>query len=391
MSSSQVFLDRYIEHAGLGDLWEKVQAGQRLSFEDGVRLYESHEATAIGYMANWVRERAHGDLTYFVRNQHINYTNICNKDCKFCSFYAKKGGPKPYELDMEAVRQRLNQYRDVPITEVHMVGGINPRLPYEYYLELVRTVKEERPSATVKAFTMIELQQIARKAEKPLREVLLELMDHGLGALPGGGAEVLTPRVHEELYKKKLDWRDWLETARVAHSVGLKSNATMLYGHIETLPERVEHLCRLRELQDETGGFLAFIPLAFDPQNTELSHVARTTGVDDLKTIAIARLMLDNFAHVKAFWMMITPQVAQVGLRYGANDLDGTIMNYEITHVIDRSNRQALSMDDLLGLIRQAGRIPVERDALYNVVQRWEVENPPASTPPPAPALPVLN
>ena len=392
MSSSQAFLDRYIERAGFGDLWEKVQAGERLSYEDGVRLYESNEATAIGYMANWVRERLHGDLTYFVRNQHINYTNICNKDCKFCSFYAKKGGPQPYELDLHAVRERLHQYRDVPITEIHMVGGINPRLPYQYYLDLVRTVKDERPNATVKAFTMIELQQIARKAEKPLRDVLLELMDHGLGALPGGGAEVLTPRVHEELYKKKLDWRDWLETARVAHSVGLKSNATMLYGHIETLPERVEHLCRLRELQDETNGFLAFIPLAFDPQNTELAHVARTTGVDDLKTIAIARLMLDNFPHVKAFWMMITPPVAQVGLRYGANDLDGTIMNYEITHVIDRSNRQALSMDELLGLIRQAGRIPVERDALYNVVQRWEVESPATAPPEPAgTALPVLN
>ncbi|HEU4754460.1 MAG TPA: aminofutalosine synthase MqnE, partial [Armatimonadota bacterium] len=258
----------------------------------------------------------------------------------------------------------------------------------EYYLDIVRAVKEERPSATVKAFTMIELQQIARKAEKPLPEVMRELMDAGLGALPGGGAEVLTPRVHEELYKKKLDWRDWLETARTAHAAGLKSNATMLYGHIETLPERVEHLVRLRELQDETGGFLTFIPLAFDPQNTELAHVSRSTGADDLKTIAISRLMLDNFPHIKAFWMMITPPVAQLALRYGADDLDGTIMNYEITHVIDRSNRQALSMEQLLEMIREAGCVPVERDALYNIVNRWDVENP---APPPAVALPVLN
>jgi aminodeoxyfutalosine synthase len=370
-------MDRYIERAGLGDIWEKVQAGSRISFEDGVRLYESPEATAIGWMANWVRERLHGDLAYFVRNQHINYTNICNKDCKFCSFYAHKGGPRPYELDVEAIRRRVREYSDVPITEIHMVGGINPRLPYQYYLDIVRAVKEERPGATVKAFTMIELQQIARVAGKPLREVLMELMAHGLGALPGGGAEVLTPRVHEELYKKKLDWRDWLDTARVAHSVGLKSNATMLYGHIEMLPERVEHLVRLRELQDETGGFLTFIPLAFDPQNTELSHVARTTGVDDLKTIAVSRLMLDNFPHVKAFWMMITPAVAQVALRYGADDIDGTIMNYEITHVIDPSTRQSLTMEQLLEMIREAGRIPVERDALYNVVHRWDIEAPP--------------
>jgi aminodeoxyfutalosine synthase len=389
MTPLQTSMDRYIARVGLADIWEKVQAGRRLSFEDGVRMYETPEATAVGYMANWVREQRHGDLAYFVRNQHINYTNICNKDCKFCSFYAKKGGPAPYELDIQAIRDRVRQYADVPITEIHMVGGINPRLPYQYYLDIVRAIKEERPGATVKAFTMIELQQIARVAGKPVREVLHELMDHGLGALPGGGAEVLTPRVHEELYNRKLDWREWLETARTAHSVGLKSNATMLYGHIETLPERVEHLVRLRELQDETGGFLSFIPLAFDPQNTKLSHVARTTGVDDLKTVAVARLMLDNFPHIKAFWIMITAPVAQLALRYGANDIDGTIMNYEITHVIDRSNRQALSMEELLGLIREAGRVPVERDALYNVVHRWDVESPP---PDPAPArLPVLN
>lgn len=390
MSTEQPVMERYVERAGLGDIWSKVRAGERLTYEDGVRLYESNEITAIGYMANWVREREHGDTTYFVRNQHINYTNICNKDCKFCSFFAKKGGPKPYELDLEAVRRRVREYLDVPITEVHMVGGINPRLPYQYYLDLVRTVKEERPNATVKAFTMIELQQIARVAQKPLPEVLRELMDHGLGALPGGGAEVLTPRVHEELYKKKLDWRDWLDTARVAHAAGLKSNATMLYGHIETLPERVEHLVRLRELQDETGGFLTFIPLAFDPQNTELAHVARSTGADDLKTIAISRLMLDNFPHIKAFWMMITPPIAQLALRYGADDLDGTIMNYEITHVIDQSTRQALSMDQLLDMIREAGRVPVERDALYNVVQSWEFEPAPAPSPAPA-AFAMLN
>jgi aminodeoxyfutalosine synthase len=382
-------LDRYVEHVGLGDIWERVQAGERLSYEDGVRLYESNEATAVGYMANWVREREHGNLAYFVRNQHINYTNICNKDCKFCSFFAHKGGPSPYELDVQAIRNRVREYADTPITEIHMVGGINPRLPYEYYLDIVRAIKEERPNATVKAFTMIELQQIARKAEKPLPEVLDDLKEAGLGALPGGGAEVLVPRVHEELYKKKLDWRDWLDTARVAHSAGLKSNATMLYGHIETLPERVEHLCRLRELQDETGGFLAFIPLAFDPQNTQLADVARSTGVDDLKTIAISRLMLDNFPHIKAFWMMITPPIAQLALRYGADDIDGTIMNYEITHVIDQSTRQVLTMSQLLDMIREAGRVPVERDALYNVVHRWDVEAPPTEAAPVR--LPVLN
>lgn len=388
----EAIAERCIQQAGLASIWEKVRSGRRLSFEDGVDLYRSHELNALGFMANWVREQRHGDLAYFVRNQHINYTNICNKDCKFCSFYAHKGGPAPYELSIQQVRERVRQYADQPITEIHMVGGINPRLPYQYYLDLVKAVREERPGATVKAFTMIELQQIARKAELPLEEVLRELMQHGLGALPGGGAEVLTPRVHEELYKKKLDWRDWLDTARIAHRTGLRSNATMLYGHIETLPERVEHLVRLRELQDETGGFLTFIPLAFDPQNTELAGIPRTTGVDDLKTIAVARLMLDNFEHIKAFWMMISPPVAQLALSWGADDIDGTIMHYEITHVIDRSHRQALSMNELLRLVREAGRIPVERDALYNVVKRWEDDSALPSFPPEsAAALKVLQ
>jgi aminodeoxyfutalosine synthase len=365
-------MKRCIERAGLADIAEKVAAGERLTFSEGVRLYECPDLTAVGYLANQVRERLHGDLAYFVRNQHVNYTNICNKDCKFCSFYAKKGGPAPYELSIDQVVERLRKYAHVPIKEIHMVGGINPRLKYDYYLDLLRAMKAERPDAVIKAFTMIELQQIARVAGKPLREVLLELIDAGLGALPGGGAEVLTPRVHEELYKRKLDAADWLATARVAHSVGLKSNATMLYGHIETIPERVEHFCRLRELQDETGGFLAFIPLAFDPQNTELADVPRSTGVDDLKAIAVARLMLDNFPHVKAFWMMITPPVAQLGLRYGADDLDGTVLHYEITHVISQSTDQALTLDGLLEMIREVGRVPVERDALYNVVNRWD-------------------
>jgi aminodeoxyfutalosine synthase len=364
---------RYLERAGLAEVAEKVAAGERLSYADGVRLYEA-DLTAVGTLANQVRERRHGDLTYFVRNQHINYTNICNKDCKFCSFYAKKGGPVAYELSAEQIVARLRQYAHVPITELHMVGGINPRLPYRYYLDVLRAVKAERPNVTIKAWTMIELQQIARAAKKPLAEVLPELMAAGLGALPGGGAEVLTQRVHEELYKRKLDASEWLETARTAHRAGLRSNATMLYGHIETIPERVEHLCKLRELQDETGGFLAFIPLAFDPQNTELADVPRSTGVDDLKTIAVARLMLDNFPHIKAFWMMITPPVAQVGLRYGADDLDGTIEHYEITHVISQSNRQALTLEAMVGMIREVGRIPVERDALYREVRRWDHE-----------------
>lgn len=380
-------MEQYVESVGLGEILEKVQAGERLSFEDGVQLFDSSEVTAIGYLGNLVRERLHGDLAYFVRNQHINYTNICSKDCKFCSFYAKKGGPAAYALSVEEIRERVRRFAHMPVTEIHMVGGINPRLPYQYYLDIIRAIKEERPAAVVKAFTMIELQQIARKAEKPMVEIIRDLMDAGLGALPGGGAEVLAPRVHAELYKRKLDPDEWLETARIAHRAGLRSNATMLYGHIETHAERVEHLCKLRELQDETGGFLAFIPLAFDAKNTELAHCPPTTAVDDLKCIAVSRLMLDNFEHIKAFWMMITPPVAQLALRYGADDIDGTVLHYEITHVIDDSTEQALTMADLLKLVHEAGRIPVERDAVYNIIKRWDEL--PAEVEPPL--LPVLH
>jgi len=347
---------------------EKVLAGERLSFEDGMTLYDSPDLPGVGYLANLVRERKHGHRTYWVRNQHINYTNICNKFCKFCSFYAKPGGPKPYTLTMEEIRQRLLAHRDQPITEIHIVGGIHPRLPYDYYLDLLRTVKETRPDAHIKAFTMIELQQIQHVANKPMEEVLLELREAGLGSIPGGGVEVLSDRLHAELFDRKLDGVAWLETARTAHLLGIRSNATMLYGHIERPEERVEHMVKLRELQDETGGFLTFIPLSFHPENTELAHIPPPTGRDDLRNIAVGRLMLDNFDHIKSFWVMNTPAVTQVALWYGADDTDGTIHEYEITRDPETDTRQVLTHEQLLALIREAGRVPVERDTLYNVI-----------------------
>ncbi|HEY3281888.1 MAG TPA: aminofutalosine synthase MqnE [Armatimonadota bacterium] len=362
-------MERLIRRAGLEEIHRKVLAGERLSFEEGVRLYGTPELTAVGYLANLVRERRHGDRAYWVRNQHINYTNICNKDCSFCSFYAKKGGPAPYTLSVDQIREKVRQYREIPITEIHMVGGINPRLPYQYYLDIVRAIKEERPQAHLKAYTMIELEEIHRVSGKSLEDVLEDLKAAGVESMPGGGAEILSARLHQELFKRKLDFEGWLRMARAAHRAGLRSNATMLYGHIESAEERVEHLLRLRELQDETGGFVTFIPLAFDPKGTELSHLPNTTGVEDLRAIAVARLMLDNFEHIKAFWVMITPPVAQTALWYGADDLDGTIQEYEITHVGTESNRQVLTHGQLLGLIEEAGRVPVERDTLYNVVE----------------------
>jgi aminodeoxyfutalosine synthase len=356
--------------AAMMDIYEKVEAGERLTFEDGLRLYRTPNLSGVGFLANIVRERRHGDRAYYVRNQHINYTNICNKFCKFCSFYAKKGGPAPYEMDMEEVRRRLREHLDVPITEVHMVGGIDPRLPYSYYLDLLRTVKEMRPEVHIKAFTAVELAEIQRQAQKPLEEVLRELMAAGLDSLPGGGIEILSERVHQELFERKLDGEEWMEVARTAAKVGLTQYATMLYGHIETVEERVEHFIQIRELQDETQHFVTMTPLSFHPEGTELEDTPHPTGYDDLRNIALARLMLDNFAHIKSFWIMNTPQITQTALWYGADDVDGTVHEYEITYKDGEqgNKKQVLTRRQMVKLIEEAGRIPVERDSLYNEI-----------------------
>jgi len=361
--------------AGLTTIHDKLQAGRRLEFDDGMRLYRTADLTAVGYLANLVRERRSGNRTYYVRNLHVNYTNICNKLCKFCAFYAPPNGTdgKGYALTPEEAAARVRSYAEEPIREIHMVAGINPKLPYQYYLDLLRAVRAARPDAQLKAFTMIELAQIARVARRPLAEILPELQAAGLAACPGGGAEVFSERVHEELFRAKLDNQGWFEVARTVHAAGIPTNATMLYGHIETVEEKVGHLLHMRQLQDETGGFMCFVPLAFDPAGTELAHLPVTTGYANLREIAVARLLLDNFPHVKAFWIMITPAVAQLALWYGADDIDGTVSHYEITHALGTtSHRQALSHGQLLDLIREAGRVPVERDALYTLIGQPE-------------------
>ena len=371
-------LEEQVARAGLADIRRKVGEGRRLDFQDGMRLYETPDLTAIGYLANLARERKSGARTYYVRNLHVNYTNICNKLCKFCSFYAAPNSSdgKGYVLSPEEAAARVARYAGEPIREIHMVAGINPKLPYAYYLELLRAVQAARPDAQLKAFTMIELAQIARVAKRPLEEILPELKAAGLAACPGGGAEVFSDRVHEELFRAKLDNQGWFDVARTVHAAGIPSNATMLYGHIETTEEKVRHLIHIRELQDETGGFMCYVPLAFDPANTELNHLPETTGYANLREIAVGRLLLDNFPHVKAFWIMITPGVAQMALWYGADDLDGTVSHYEITHALGtRSHRQLLTGEQLLDLIAEVGRVPVERDALYGViVERADVK-----------------
>jgi aminodeoxyfutalosine synthase len=356
--------------AGLGDVATKILDGARLSAEDGMRLYACPDLPAVGALANVVRERKSGDLTYYVRNQHINYTNVCNKGCRFCAFQVQPKDPRGYVLSIDEVRQRIRQHRDQPITEIHSVAGINPKLPFQYYLDLVRAMKQERPDCCVKAFTMIEIHQISRVAKLPLRETVRALKEAGLDAVPGGGAEVFSDDMHEELFKAKLDSEGWIEVARAVHAEGLRSNATLLYGMGETDAQKVAHLTRLRELQDETGGLLCFIPLAFHPDNTALDHLPPPTGAQNLREIAIARLMLDNVDHVKAYWIMISPEIAQVAQWYGADDLDGSVLREEIVHEAGAVTPQELQIAELVRRIVEAGRVPFERDALYREIRR---------------------
>lgn len=368
--------ERLVQRAGLSGIYRKVMDAERLSVDDGLELYRNPHLPVIGYLANIARERLHGDQAFFVRNQHINYTNVCNKGCLFCSFYALPKDPKGYVLTPEQIQDKVRAYSHIPITEIHMVGGVNVRLPYDYYLDIVRAIKSARPGVSLKAYTMIEIEQIRRAARKPLEEVYHDLMAAGVDALPGGGAEVFSDRVHEALFQAKSDSDKWLDTARVAHESGLPSNATMLYGHVEQTDEKVYHLVKLRELQDETHGFLAFIPLSWHPERTAISELPGPTGQMDLREIAVARLMLDNVPHIKSFWIMNSPAVTQVALWYGADDMDGSVLEYEITRDAKTDRLQALTHAQMLDMIAEAGRQPVERDALYRVIDRPVPEMP---------------
>jgi len=360
--------------AGLGSIAEKVQAGERLSFEDGVALYNAPDLAAVGGLANFVRERKHGDKTYFNVNQHVNYTNICNKLCSFCAFQRLPKQEGAYCMEPDEIAQKIREHLDDPVTEVHMVGGVNPRLPYEYYLNALRAIKEARPEIHIKAFTMVELVEIARVAKKPLEEVLPEMIAAGLGSIPGGGAEVFSERVHAETYHLKISGNDWLATARKVHQAGLRSNCTLLHGHIETFEERVDHHSRLRTLQDETGGFQTYVPLSFHPDNSELAHIPGPTAVDELREIAVSRLLLDNIDHIKAYWILLDIPIAQLALSYGADDVDGTVVEEKIYHEAGATTPQEVAREELIEWIEDAGRIPVERDTLYNVIWSHETE-----------------
>ncbi len=364
-------MDAMVRNAGLGDILDKIRAGERLSLDDGRRLYETPEILAVGYLANIVRERQNGDKAYFIYNQHINYSNICTNLCKFCAFGKDKKSPQAYEMKVEDVVRKVRDRLDEPITEIHMVGGIHPDLPYSYYLDILRGIKSVRPEVHIQAFTCVEIAHLAELAGKSLADTLIELREAGLGSMPGGGAEVFSPRIRAITCEKKLSGEGWLEVAKTAHRLGLRSNATMLYGHIETIDERLEHLEALRRAQDETGGFLTFIPLAFHPKNTEMADLSRTSGIDDLRNIAVSRCFLDNFPHIKGYWVMIGPKLAQVALSFGADDMDGTVKEELITHMAGGETSGAMADTELIRLIREAGRKPVERDTLYNVIREY--------------------
>ena len=358
----------YIEKAGFGRILEKVNNNERLSVEDGIRLYRSNEILAIGYLANIVRERQNGNNAFFIYNQHVNYSNICTNLCKFCAFGKPKDDDLAYEMSVDDIKRKVRERLDEPIVEIHMVGGIHPDLPFEYYLESLKAIKEVRPDVHIQAFTCVEIAHLADIYGHSTEKTLSVLREAGLGSIPGGGAEVFSTRIREKTCKDKLPGKEWLEVAKTAHRLGLKTNATMLYGHIETIEERMEHLDALREAQDETGGFLAFIPLAFHPKNTEMDSLSGTTGIDDLKNIAVSRLFLDNFPHIKAYWVMIGPKMAQLALSFGADDMDGTVKEEVITQMAGAQSGNAIGHRTLINLIREAGRVPVERGTLYDVI-----------------------
>jgi aminodeoxyfutalosine synthase len=361
-----------IEDSRLHPIWEKVSAGARLSYEDGVAMFRSSDILALGAMANAVRERMHGDTTYFNVNRHINPTDVCVASCRLCAFGKKAKDPRAYTMSLEQVWEMAGKGYAEAVTEFHIVGGLHPELSLDWFCQMIAGLKERYAGVHLKAFTMVEVAYLARRAKISIRETLEKLKAAGVDSMPGGGAEVFSERVRRIICDHKIDGNEWLEAARIAHQIGLKSNCTMLYGHLETPEDAADHLVRLRAVQDETHGFVTFIPLAFHPANTALSHLSPTSGFDDLKQIAISRLMLDNIPHIKAYWIMMTPGVAQIAQRFGANDIDGTVVEEKIYHDAGAQTAQHLRRQDLLRLIREAGRAPVERDTTYRPVSRTE-------------------
>ncbi len=351
----------------------KVNSGERLSFEDGVALFATNDLNALGKLADTVRRGKHGLTTYFNVNRHFNPTNVCYVDCKFCGFFRTPRQPDAYTHNIDDSLRIAGEAVAEGATELHITGGLNTKLPFSYFTDLLSALKQHYPQLHLKAFTMVELDHFASFYKMKDEDVLQKLIDAGLDSCPGGGAEIFREPTRSMICAHKCDAERWLELAGKVHAAGLKTNATMLYGHIESAEDRVDHLVRLREQQDKSGGFQCFIPLAFYPPDTQMAHLPGPSGVDSLKTMAVSRLMLDNFPHIKAYWVMLGKRLAQVALHFGANDVDGTItQGGELTesYSVEANNEVKMTRAELVGLIEEAGFEAVERDTVYNRVER---------------------
>lgn len=374
-------IQRHAYASPLRDLVEKVEAGERLTRADGYRLARSTDILTLGYMADQVRRRLAGDNVYFINNYHINHTNVCYAGCKFCAFAKHRQDPDAYTMGIAQIEAEAEQARALGATEVHVIGGLNPYLPYSYYRDVIRAIKRVHPAACVQAYDAVEVEFMARVARKDVAAVLEDLRADGLTALPGGGGEIFAERVHRELYPGKIGGQKYLDVHRVAHRLGLKSNVSILYGHIETPEERVDHLLEIRACQDETGGFLCFISFPYHAENTPLTLERQaaglpptrpTTGIDDLRHHAVARILLDNIPHIRIFWMGVGMKMAQSALHFGVDDLDGTVRKEKIIHDAGATTAQAAATGEMVHLIRAAGRRPVERDTVYNHLREFD-------------------
>jgi aminodeoxyfutalosine synthase len=365
----RILVESRLRAAGLADIDDKLQADERLTFEDGVRLFNVPDLLAVGWLANREREKRHGARTYFNYNLRLEPTNVCEASCLFCSFARLQPGmPEAYTMSLEEAWDKLRQRANQPLTELHIVNGLNPHLPFSYYTDLLRGFKRIRPGIHLKCFTAVEIAYFADLYGMTDEQVLCELIAAGLDSLPGGGAEIFAERVRRKICHDKADADRYLSIHRIAHRLGLKTNVTMLYGHIETMEERVDHMLRARSLQDDTGGFQAFIPLAFHPDNNQMRKLPAPSGTDTLRVHAVSRLMLDNIPHIKAFWIATGLEVAQTSLWFGVDDLDGTVQEEKIYHMAGSSTPEGMTTAALTRLVRAAGREPLERDTFYNIV-----------------------
>ena len=358
-----------LRDSGLREIARKLARGERLQRDDGLSCFEANDLCGLGQLALTVKKHRHGNKAFFIANHHVNYTNVCENRCRFCAFHRPLGSPDSYAMTPEEAAGRIAESPVRDLREVHLVGGCHPDLDLSYYLDLLRAIAQARPGIRLKAFTAVEIAHMANKTGVSSQECLSRLKEAGLVAMPGGGAEVFSDRLRDELFPNKIDAREWLSIHATAHRLGIRTNATLLFGHLETPAERVDHLIRLREQQDESGGFQAFIALPFHPANTPLKDLPGPTGVDILKTIATARLLLDNIPHIKAYWVMLGPKLTQTALHFGADDLEGTIVHERIAHEAGARTEVGLTVAELVELIREAGCEPVERDTFHQPLE----------------------